>query len=72
MRSRDITIGRKAKNNTVDIDLSLEGPAEKISRRHGTVRYYSDLSPWQVQTQNKTNLYLQNAQYRRVLFGGGG
>lgn len=38
MRSRDVTIGRSAKNHTVDIDLSLEGPAEKISRRHGTIR----------------------------------
>lgn len=39
MRSREITIGRSAKNHSVDIDLSLEGPAEKISRRQGTLRY---------------------------------
>ncbi|KAB0791491.1 hypothetical protein PPYR_03291 [Photinus pyralis] len=38
MRSREITIGRSAKNHTVDVDLSLEGPAEKISRRQGTLR----------------------------------
>ncbi|KAF5303984.1 hypothetical protein FQA39_LY01769 [Lamprigera yunnana] len=38
MRSREITIGRSAKNHTVDVDLSLEGPAEKISRRQGTLK----------------------------------
>lgn len=38
MRSREITIGRSAKNHAVDVDLSLEGPAEKISRRQGTLR----------------------------------
>lgn len=39
MRSREITIGRMAKGHVVDIDLSLEGPAHKISRRQGTLRY---------------------------------
>lgn len=39
MRSREITIGRTAKGNVVDVDLSLEGPAHKISRRQGTLRY---------------------------------
>lgn len=38
MRSREITIGRTAKGNVVDVDLSLEGPAHKISRRQGTLR----------------------------------
>lgn len=38
MRSREISIGRSAKNHCVDVDLSLEGPAEKISRRQGTLR----------------------------------
>lgn len=38
MRSREITIGRSGKGHVVDIDLSLEGPAHKISRRQGTLR----------------------------------
>lgn len=38
MRSREITIGRCAKGNTVDINLALEGPAHKISRRQATLR----------------------------------
>lgn len=39
MRSREITIGRSGKGHQVDIDLSLEGPAHKISRRQATLRY---------------------------------
>lgn len=38
MRSREITIGRSAKGHVVDIDLSLEGPAYKVSRRQATLR----------------------------------
>ncbi|CAH0546204.1 unnamed protein product [Brassicogethes aeneus] len=38
MRSREITIGRSGKGHSVDIDLSLEGPAHKISRRQATLR----------------------------------
>lgn len=38
MRSREITIGRSGKGHVVDIDLSLEGPAHKISRRQATLR----------------------------------
>ena len=33
MRSREITLGRKAAGVNVDVDLSLEGPAWKVSRR---------------------------------------
>ncbi|KAK9891939.1 hypothetical protein WA026_017422 [Henosepilachna vigintioctopunctata] len=38
MRSKEITIGRSGKGHLVDIDLSLEGPAHKISRRQATLR----------------------------------
>lgn len=38
MRSKEITIGRCGKGYQVDIDLSLEGPAHKISRRQATLR----------------------------------
>ncbi|XP_046825258.1 microspherule protein 1 isoform X2 [Vespa velutina] len=33
MRSREITVGRSTKDHNVDVDLSLEGPAWKVSRR---------------------------------------
>ncbi|XP_076064282.1 microspherule protein Rcd5 isoform X2 [Oratosquilla oratoria] len=38
MRSREITLGRKAAGGNVDVDLSLEGPAWKISRRQGIIK----------------------------------
>ncbi|KAK7580254.1 hypothetical protein V9T40_000883 [Parthenolecanium corni] len=38
MRSKEITLGRKTQDNEVDVDLSLEGPAWKISRRQATIR----------------------------------
>ncbi|KAL5005836.1 hypothetical protein ScPMuIL_016994 [Solemya velum] len=38
MRSREITIGRATKANQIDVDLSLEGPAWKISRRQGIIK----------------------------------
>lgn len=34
---RQITFGRCTKNSVVDVDLSLEGPAKKISRRQGMI-----------------------------------
>lgn len=33
-----ITLGRKTQDNEVDVDLSLEGPAWKISRRQASIR----------------------------------
>ncbi|XP_016096457.1 microspherule protein 1 [Sinocyclocheilus grahami] len=35
MRSREITLGRATKDKQIDVDLSLEGPAWKISRKQG-------------------------------------
>ncbi|KAG9333973.1 hypothetical protein JZ751_009289 [Albula glossodonta] len=37
MRSREITLGRATKDKQIDVDLSLEGPAWKISRKQGTL-----------------------------------
>ena len=33
-----ITLGRATKDNPIDVDLSLEGPAWKISRRQGVIK----------------------------------
>ncbi|XP_074593231.1 microspherule protein Rcd5 [Brevipalpus obovatus] len=38
MRSREITLGRRTKDSVVDVDLSLEGPAAKISRKQGLIK----------------------------------
>lgn len=42
MRSREITVGRSTADNHVDVDLSLEGPAWKISRRQAVIKLRSD------------------------------
>lgn len=42
MRSREITIGRSTKDSTVDVDLGLEGPAFKVSRKQGTIKLRSN------------------------------
>jgi microspherule protein 1 len=38
MRSREITVGRNAKDFCVDVNLSLEGTAYKVSRKQGTIK----------------------------------
>ncbi|SPP84954.1 microspherule protein 1 [Drosophila guanche] len=42
MRSKEITFGRDAKDYLIDVDLSLEGVAAKISRRQGTIKLRSN------------------------------
>ncbi|EDW85835.1 uncharacterized protein Dwil_GK22928 [Drosophila willistoni] len=42
MRSKEISFGRDSKDFAVDVDLSLEGPAAKISRRQGTIKLRSN------------------------------
>ncbi|XP_055321902.1 microspherule protein 1 isoform X2 [Sitodiplosis mosellana] len=42
MRSREITLGRKSDHDHVDVDLLLEGPAHKVSRRQGTIKLRSN------------------------------
>ncbi|XP_067646785.1 microspherule protein 1 [Eurosta solidaginis] len=42
MRSKEITFGRYVEDSHVDVDLSLEGPACKISRRQGTIKLRSN------------------------------
>lgn len=37
-----ITLGRKSDHESVDVDLSLEGPACKVSRRQGTIKLRSN------------------------------
>ena len=42
MRSREIVVGRSTNDTTVDVDLQLEGPAYKVSRRQGTIKLRSN------------------------------
>ncbi|KAM3967623.1 microspherule protein Rcd5 [Aphomia sociella] len=38
MRSREIAVGRSTRDHTIDVNLSLEGPAAKVSRKQATIR----------------------------------
>ncbi|XP_055703053.1 microspherule protein 1 isoform X2 [Phlebotomus papatasi] len=42
MRSREITVGRCTKDFIVDVDLKLEGPAHKVSRKQATIKLRSN------------------------------
>lgn len=42
MRSREITVGRNSKDFVVDVNLSLEGPSHKVSRKQGTIKMRSN------------------------------
>lgn len=42
MRSREITVGRNAKDLSVDVNLALEGAAYKVSRKQGTIKMRSN------------------------------
>lgn len=42
MRSKEITFGRDTKDFVVDVDVSLEGPACKVSRKQGTIKLRSN------------------------------
>jgi len=38
MRSREISVGRATAEHTVDVDLTLEGPASKVSRKQAIIK----------------------------------
>lgn len=42
MRSREITFGRNSNDFVVDVNLSLEGAAYKVSRKQGTIKLRSN------------------------------
>ncbi|CAG0898031.1 unnamed protein product [Darwinula stevensoni] len=42
VRSKEVTFGRSTNASQVDIDLSLEGPAWKVSRKQGTIKLRSN------------------------------
>lgn len=54
-----ITLGRITKDNTIDVDLALEGPACKISRRQGVIKL-----------KNNGDFYLANEGKRAVYIDG--
>ncbi|XP_005103942.1 microspherule protein 1 [Aplysia californica] len=59
MRSREISLGRATKDNHVDVDLSLEGPAWKVSRRQGIIKL-----------RNSGEFFIANEGKRPILVDG--
>lgn len=57
MRSKEITFGRNSKDITVDVDLTLEGPAYKISRKQGTIKLRSN-GDFFISNEGKRPLYI--------------
>ncbi|XP_058066712.1 microspherule protein 1 [Anopheles bellator] len=57
MRSREIVLGRTTKDTTVDVDLSLEGPAYKVSRKQGTIKLRSN-GDFFITNEGKRPLYI--------------
>ena len=52
-----ITIGRATKDNQIDVDLSLEGPAWKISRRQGAIKLRNN-GDFYIANEGKRPLYI--------------
>lgn len=59
MRSREITVGRNAKDFFVDVNLSLEGTAYKVSRKQGTIKM-----------RNNGDFFLSNEGKRPIFVDG--
>lgn len=59
MRSREISVGRAAREHTVDVDLTLEGPASKVSRRQAVIKL-----------KNSGDFHLANEGSRPVMVNG--
>ncbi|XP_055373393.1 microspherule protein 1 [Condylostylus longicornis] len=57
MRSKEITFGRSAKDFSVDVDLSLEGPAYKVSRKQGTIKLRSN-GDFFISNEGKRPIYI--------------
>lgn len=52
-----ITLGRKSEHDDVDVNLSLEGPAHKVSRRQGTIKLRSN-GDFFIVNEGKRSLYI--------------
>uniref|UniRef100_A0A182X528 FHA domain-containing protein n=1 Tax=Anopheles quadriannulatus TaxID=34691 RepID=A0A182X528_ANOQN len=57
MRSQEIVLGRSTKDSMVDVDLSLEGPACKVSRKQGSIKLRSN-GDFFITNEGKRPLYI--------------
>ena len=64
MRSKEITLGRTAKGQKVDVDLKLEGPAWKISRRQGVIKLKNS-GEFYIANEGKRTIFVDGKPIRR-------
>ena len=64
MRSKEITLGRTAKGQKVDVDLKLEGPAWKISRRQGVIKLKNS-GEFYIANEGKRSIFVDGKPIRR-------
>ena len=53
-----ITLGRCTKDNQIDVDLSLEGPSWKISRRQGIIKLKGSTGEFHIANEGKRPIYI--------------
>ncbi|XP_071822195.1 microspherule protein 1-like isoform X1 [Apostichopus japonicus] len=58
MRSKEITLGRTSKDNSIDVDLSLEGPASKVSRKQGLIKLKNN-GDFYIANEGKRPIYIE-------------
>lgn len=64
MRSKEITLGRTTKDHAVDVDLKLEGPAWKISRKQGIIKL-RNTGDFYIANEGKRNIFVDGSPIRR-------
>ena len=60
-----ITLGRTAKGQKVDVDLKLEGPAWKISRRQGVIKLKNS-GEFYITNEGKRCLFVDGKPVSRI------
>jgi len=64
MRSKEITLGRSTKDQSVDVDLKLEGPAWKISRKQGVIKL-RNTGEFYISNEGKRCIFVDGKPIRR-------
>jgi microspherule protein 1 len=61
-----ITLGRTTKDQAVDVDLKLEGPAWKISRKQGVIKLRNS-GEFFIANEGKRSFFVDGKPVKKVL-----
>lgn len=67
MRSKEITLGRTTKDHSVDVDLKLEGPAWKISRKQGIIKL-RNTGDFYIANEGKRNIFVDGSPVCAIFY----